>query len=95
MIVKLRKKTPLICHFFCELGEPDWQLVFKAVSGVAQTTETNTLISDPYAVWSRNAPYNEDVPEARKLDTSFQGHYKSSCALNWEIRNIIQVNAFS
>ena len=81
----------IVTYFSISVGEPDWQLVLKAVSSVATDKETDPLLSDPYAVWSRNAPYNEDVPAARKLDTSFQGHYKSSFALNWERRNIREV----
>ena len=75
------------------LIEPEWRLIFKAMSGVSQPGDTDILHSDPYEVWRRDEPYNEDDPEARVLHNkcNFRGHYKSSFALDWESRNIEEV----
>ena len=62
------------------------------MSRVSQPDDTDFLLRDPYEVWRRDEPYNEDVPEARLLHSkcNFSGHYKSSFALDWESRNIEQ-----
>ena len=91
-----------VCVFFSYISfilfypafiELEWRLVFKAMSGVSQLDNTDPLLRDPFEVWNTEAPYNEDNPEARLLHNtcSFRGHYKSSFALDWETRNIIQV----
>ncbi|XP_072016885.1 uncharacterized protein [Amphiura filiformis] len=85
-----------ICMRFDLIGceDPDWQLVFKAVSGIA-TEPLNSANGfdeyDPYQVWKRPEPLNEDIAEARLLTSSFQGHYKSSFALNWGDENINKI----
>ncbi|XP_072017791.1 uncharacterized protein [Amphiura filiformis] len=73
--------------------EPGWQLVFKAVAGVTTSTVDDGTFDtyDPYQVWDRPEPFNEDNAEARQLNTNFKGHYKSSFALHWETRNIQKV----
>ncbi|XP_072017380.1 uncharacterized protein [Amphiura filiformis] len=73
--------------------DPEWQLVFKAVSGIASATMYSDGFDeyDPYKVWERNEPNNEDIPQAHQLKTNFSGHYKSSFALDWETRNIDKV----
>ncbi|XP_072017679.1 uncharacterized protein [Amphiura filiformis] len=73
--------------------DPEWQLVFKAVSGVASAPMNSDGFDehDPYKVWERNEPTNEEIPEARQLNRNFTGHYKSSFAVDWETRNIDKV----
>ena len=63
------------------------------MSGISQPNDTDIFLRDPYEVWHRNEPHNEDIPEARLLHNTcpFRGHYKSSFALDWETRNITQV----
>ncbi|XP_072017483.1 uncharacterized protein, partial [Amphiura filiformis] len=75
----------------CE--DPEWQLVFKAVSGIASAPMNSDGFDeyDPYKVWQRNEPGIEEIPEARQLTTNFTGHYKSSFAVDWETRNIDKV----
>ncbi|XP_072029856.1 uncharacterized protein [Amphiura filiformis] len=85
------KLDDIIASIGAQALDPEWQLVFKAVSGIAPTDSTDQERIDPYYVWSRDEPLNENVPAARQLDTTFQGHYKSSFALNWERRNIKEV----
>ncbi|XP_072017378.1 uncharacterized protein [Amphiura filiformis] len=75
----------------CE--DPEWQLVFKAVSGIASAPMDGNGFDEynPLKVWQRNEPLNEDIPQARQLNTSFRGHYKSSFAVDWETRNIDKI----
>ncbi|XP_072017681.1 uncharacterized protein [Amphiura filiformis] len=84
-----------ICMRFDLLGceDPEWQLVFKAVSGIASAPMNSDGFDeyDPYKVWQRNEPTNEEIPEARQLNTNFMGHYKSSFAVDWETRDIDKV----
>ena len=84
-------KTGSITHLFCFSEKPQWELVFKAVAGIASPDETDPLLVDPYALWHRDAPYNEEVPDARKLDLSYKGHFKSSLLTNWPRRHILEV----
>ena len=64
------------------------------MSGVSIEYETDPLIDDPYKLWVSPTSYNEDIPEARQLDTTFRGHYKSSFVLDWEERGVNMVRRF-
>ncbi|XP_072017381.1 uncharacterized protein [Amphiura filiformis] len=73
----------------CE--DPEWHLMFKAVSSIATADmdSTNGLDEfDPFQVWKGAESLNE---EARQLNAKFDGHYKSSLAGDWEISNIDKV----
>ncbi|XP_072029852.1 uncharacterized protein [Amphiura filiformis] len=85
------KLNDIIASIASLSDDPEWELVFKAVAGIAPVGNTDKSLYDPVDVWSRDEPLNEDVPAARKLDNSFKGHYKSQSALNWGRRNIMEV----
>ncbi|XP_072017377.1 uncharacterized protein [Amphiura filiformis] len=76
----------------CE--DPEWHLVFKAVSSIA-TAPMNSANGfdeyDPLQVWEGPEPLHEDIHEARQLNTKFNGHYKSSFATDWETHSIDKV----
>ena len=62
------------------------------MSGVSTTAGNESVdANDPYQLWSTPLSLNEAVPEARQLDTTFRGHYKSSFVLDWENKNILEV----
>ena len=50
--------------------------------------------NDPFKVWERNEPFNENTSNADQLTTDVRGHYKSHLALDWETRNIDKVGTF-
>ena len=76
----------------CFLEAPQWQLVFKAwMCRYCICRLKDPLKIDPYKVWTREAPYNEDVAGAQKLGSPCKEHFKSSLATNWEQRNIQEV----
>ena len=66
--------------------DPDWQLVFKAVSGIAKEPMNNGEFdpNDLGQVWGRPQALNEDIPEARQLNSAYKGHFKSSAVDNWD-----------
>ena len=64
------------------------------MSGVSNENETDPLIDDPYKLWVSPTSYNENITEARQLDTTFRDHYKSSFVLDWEERGVNMVRGF-
>ncbi|XP_072017520.1 hyalin-like [Amphiura filiformis] len=80
----------------CE--DPEWHLIFKAVSSTASApmNTTNGLDEyDPFQVWKTSESLNENIHEAHKLNAKYKGHYKSSFARDWAILNIDKVGSGS
>ena len=71
--------------------DPEWQLAFKAVAGIASPSMAASDY-DPLKVWLSSDAHNMDKPDARELTTRFEGHYKSDITLNWENRHIKEVS---
>ena len=73
--------------------DPDWQLVFKAVSGIPGEPVNNGEFdsNDLGQLWESPQGLNEDKPEARQLNSAFRGHFKSSFVNNWDSHYINKV----
>ena len=66
-------------------------MVFKAISGVSDISDKDLYVDDPYELWVSSSSYNENITEARQLNATFKGHYKSSFVLDWEERDVSMV----
>ena len=73
--------------------DPDWQLVFKAVSGIAGEPVNNGEFdsNDLGQLWERPQAWNENKPEAQLLNSAYEGHFKSSFVFSSESYRIDKV----
>ncbi len=73
--------------------DPDWQLVFKAVSEIPGEPVNNGEFdsNDLGKLWERPQALNEDKPEARQLNSAYKGHFKSSFVFSSESYRIDKV----
>ncbi len=67
--------------------------MFKAVSGIAEDPVRHGEFdpNDLGQVWGRPQALNEDIPEARQLNSAYKGHFKSSFVNNWDFYHIDKV----
>ena len=73
--------------------DSDWQLVFKAVSGIDGQPVNNGEFdsNDLGQLWERPQAWNENISEARLLNSAYKGHFKSSFLNNWNTYHINKV----